>query len=170
MTVPTVSCSSARLCMWEVGEEECWWLSDFFFFASKIAMQYGCTWDQILGIGAIKIFVIIIVIISWLLLLLCISAGSPSYGGNIVVYVCWHKPTEHAHSFLFCSWHLCLYNPFNCICFHKFSWQFSIFSLCSSGVTSALLVLWTICLFVKVSFSPDITQSGWLGSKHQSTN
>ena len=45
-----------------------------------------------------------------------------------------------------------------------------VFSLCSSGLISALLVLSTICLFMKVSFSPDIIRSGWPGSKHQITN
>ena len=52
----------------------------------------------------------------------------------------WHKPTELAHSFLFCSCaYFCL--SFNCISFHKFSRQLPAFSLCSSGLISALLVL-----------------------------
>ena len=60
----------------------------------------------------------------------------------------WHKPTELAHSFLFCSCVCsCLYGPFNCILFHKFSRQLSVFSLCSSGLISALLVLSTMYLF-----------------------
>ena len=45
----------------------------------------------------------------------------------------------------------------------------SVFSLCSSGLISALLVLSTICLFTKVSLSPDIITCGWLGLKHQLT-
>ena len=63
---------------------------------------------------------------------------------------------------------LCLflsYGPFNCISFHKFLRQHSVFSLCSSGLISVLLVLSTIYLFMKVSFSPDIIPSGWLDSK-----
>ena len=52
----------------------------------------------------------------------------------------------------------------------EFSRQLSGFSLCSSGLRSAFLVLSTIYLFMKVSFSPDIIPSGWLGSKHQLTN
>ena len=36
----------------------------------------------------------------------------------------------------------------------------SVFSLCSSGLISALLVLSTIYLFMKVCFSPDITLRG----------
>ena len=83
----------------------------------------------------------------------------------------WHKPTELAHSFLFCSFvYFCLSGSFNYISFHIFSRQFSVFSLCSSGLTSALLVLSTIYLFMKVSSSPDIILSGWLGSKRQWTN
>ena len=34
---------------------------------------------------------------------------------------------------------------------------------------SALLVLSTVCLFMKVSFSPDIIPGDWLSSKHQWT-
>ena len=45
-----------------------------------------------------------------------------------------------------------------------------VFSLRSSGLISALLVLSTIYLFMKVSFSPDVIPSGWLGSKRQLTN
>ena len=59
---------------------------------------------------------------------------------------------------------------FNCISFHKFSQQLSIFSLCSSSLISAKFVLSAIFLFMKVSFSPYIIPSGWLGSKHQLTN
>ena len=82
-----------------------------------------------------------------------------------------HKPTEPAHSFLVCSCvYFCLYGPFNCISFHKFSRQLSAFSLCSSGLISALLVLSTIYLFMKVSLSPNVILCGWLGLKHQLTN
>ena len=88
----------------------------------------------------------------------------------LVVYV-WHKLTELAHSFLSCS---CvgfrLYGPFYCISFHKFSIHLSAFSLCSSCLISALLVLSTIYLFMKVFFSPDVIPSGWLGSKHKLNN
>ena len=83
----------------------------------------------------------------------------------------WHKPTELAHSFLFCSCvYFCLYDPFNCISFHKFSRQLSVFSLCSSGLIFALLVLSTIYLFMKVSFSSDVILCGWLGLKYRLTN
>ena len=63
----------------------------------------------------------------------------------------WHKPTELAHSVLICSCvYFCLYGPFNCISFYKFSQQLSAFSLCSSGLISTLLVLSTRYLFMKV--------------------
>ena len=81
------------------------------------------------------------------------------------------KPTELAHSFLFSSCIcFCLYDLFYCISFHKFSWQLSAFSLCSSSLISALLVLSTIYTFTKSSLSPDITLWSWLGLKHQLTS
>ena len=56
-----------------------------------------------------------------------------------------HEPTELVHSFLVCSCvYFCLDGPFNCISFHKFSCQLSAFSLCSSGLNSAVLVLSTL--------------------------
>ena len=99
-----------------------------------------------------------------------VPSGLPPRGGNVVVYVC-HKPTKLAHFLLFCFCvYFSLYGPFNCISFHKFSRKLSVFSLCSSGLISALLVLSTIYLFMKVSFSPDMIPSGWLGPNHQLTN
>ena len=78
-----------------------------------------------------------------------VPTGSPS------------RTTELAHSFLFCFCVcFCLYGPFNCILFHKFSQQLSAFSLCSSGLICTLLVLSTMCLFMKVSLSPDIILCG----------
>ena len=98
-----------------------------------------------------------------------VPAGSPSCGGDVVVYA-WHKQTQLAHFFLFCSRvYVRLYGPFNCISFHKFSRQLSTFSLCSSSLISALLVLSAIYLSMKVSFSPDIIHCGCLGLKHQLT-
>ena len=77
-----------------------------------------------------------------------------------------HKPSKLAHSFLFCSCiSFCHYGPFNYISFQKFPGQLSIFSLCFSDVISALLVLSTTYLFMKVSCSPDMIPSGWLGPK-----
>ena len=53
--------------------------------------------------------------------------------------------------------------------FHKFSRQLSAFSLCSSNLNSASLVLSTIYRFMKVSLSPDIILCGGLGLRHQLT-
>ena len=47
--------------------------------------------------------------------------------------------------------------------------QLTAFSLLSSGLISALLVLSTIYLFMKTSLSPDIILCGWLGLQHQLT-
>ena len=83
----------------------------------------------------------------------------------------WHKPTELAHFFLLCSCvYFCLYGPFYCFSFHKFSQQLSAFSLCSSGLITALVVLSTVYiynLFMKVSLSPGVALCGWLDLKHQ---
>ena len=50
--------------------------------------------------------------------------------------------SDLAHSFFSCSYVcFCPCGPFNCISFHRFSLQLSVFLLCSSGLTSALLVL-----------------------------
>ena len=64
-------------------------------------------------------------------------------------------PTELVHSFLFRSYvSFCLYGPFNCISFLTLSRKLSAFSLCSSGLISALLIPSTIYLFMKISLSP----------------
>ena len=100
-----------------------------------------------------------------------VPVGSPSRGGDVRVYV---KNTIQPSLptpffFLFCSCvYFCLYGPVNCISFHKFSGQPSIFSLCSSGLISlsTLLALSNIYLFMKVSFSPDKILCGWPGWKN----
>ena len=54
-----------------------------------------------------------------------VPAGSPSRGGNVEVYVFDINPPSSLTLFLlFCSCvYFCLYGPFNCISFHKFSRQ-----------------------------------------------
>ena len=95
-----------------------------------------------------------------------VPAGSPSDGGDVTVYVYDISQPSLPTPFLFRSCvYFCLYGPFTCISFHQFSLQLSVFLLCSSGLISAILVLSTICFFMKVSFSPDVIPSGWLGSK-----
>ena len=71
---------------------------------------------------------------------------------------------------LFFQSYFCFYRPSNCIQLKKFSRKLSAFSLCSSGLISALLVLSTTYRFIKVSFSPDILLCGSLGLKHQLTH
>ena len=84
-----------------------------------------------------------------------VPAGSFSHGRDVTVYV-WHTPTELAHSFLFYSCVcFCLYGPFNCISFHKFSRRLSVFSLCSAGLIPALLALSTVYFLMKVYLIPD---------------
>ena len=90
-----------------------------------------------------------------------VPAGSPSRGGDVTVYVRDINQPSFPPPFLFCSCVcFCLYSPFNCISFHKFSQQLSAFSLCTSRLISALLVLSTIYLLMEVSLSPDIIPCG----------
>ena len=83
-----------------------------------------------------------------------------------------HKPTELAHSFFIVF-----------LCLFKSLWPFQLyfyfinspdntraFSLCSSGLISALVVLSAIYLCMKAFLSPDKILCGWLGLKHQLTN
>ena len=81
------------------------------------------------------------------LALIIVPMGSPSCGGDVTVYV-WHKPTELAHSFLFCSCvYFCLYGHFNFISFHEFSRQLSVFSLCPCGLSSGF---WSFQLYISL--------------------
>ena len=98
---------------------------------------------------------------SWYSLLRWVPVGSPSRGGNVMVYVLdLNQPSLPTLYFCSCVC-FCLYGPFTCISFHKFSRQLSAFSLCCSGPISALLlVLNYISLFIKVSLSPDTIFSG----------
>ena len=65
-----------------------------------------------------------------------------------------HKPTELAHPFLFCSCVcFCLYGPFNCISFRKFSRQLSAFSLCFFPVV--FLPYWSFQLLISLGKSPS---------------
>ena len=100
-----------------------------------------------------------------------VPADSPSRGGDVAVYVFdINQRSLPGELLLICSCVcFCLYGPFCCISFHKFSRQLSTFSLFSSGLINTLLVLSTTYLLTTVSFSPDIIPCGWLGSKHQLT-
>ena len=105
-----------------------------------------------------------------LLTLRDVPVGSPSRGGDVMVYVIDIKQPSLPTLFIL---FLCL-----CLSFKALSPVFnsinspdnSPLSDCSAGLISALLVLSTTYLFTKVSLSPDIILCGWLGLKHQLTN
>ena len=103
---------------------------------------------------------------------LCPRGLAITWCGDVVVYVKDINQPSVPASFSVCPAVSvsCLYGPFICISFHKFSRQLSAFSLCSSGLNSALLVLSTTYLFTKVSLSPSVIFCGWLGLKHQLIN
>ena len=95
------------------------------------------------GFYAIPILAVwLSLIVSWTVLFrfdsnelywITVPKGSPSRGGDVVVYVKdINQPSlPTLFSFYSCVY-FCLYDPFSCILFHKFSRQLSAFSLCSS--------------------------------------
>ena len=74
---------------------------------------------------------------------LWVPAGSPSRGGDVIVYV-WHKPTELAHSFLFCSWVYFYFMALSTVFHSMNSPDNSPLFQCSFDHISALLVLSSI--------------------------
>ena len=78
-----------------------------------------------------------------------------------------HKLTKLANSFLFCSCVcFCLTGPFN-----STSYSPDNSSLSHSVLLVLILPYWSfICLFIKVSLSPDIILCGWHSLNHQLTN
>ena len=90
-----------------------------------------------------------------------VPAGSPSRGGNVAVYVFDMNQSSFPIPFYSVSVSISVFMALStAFLFHKFSRQLSAFSLCSSGLISALLVLSTRYLFMKISFSSDIILSG----------
>ena len=80
----------------------------------------------------------------------------------------WHKPTELAHSFYSVLVTVSVFMALSTV-FHSINYPDN--SLLSYSVlVSALLVLSTVHLFMKVSVSPDIILCGWLGLKHKLIN
>ena len=100
-----------------------------------------------------------------------VPLGSPSHGGDVEVYVFDINqpslPTPFYSVLASISVFMALSTTFHS---HKSSQLLSIFWFCSSSHISALLILSSTYLFMKISFSPDIIPSGWLGSKDQLTN
>ena len=81
-----------------------------------------------------------------------VPAGSPSRGGDAGVYV-WHKPTELAHTFSFCSCvYFYLYDPFNCI--HSINSP-DTSPLSSSVLLVLILPYWSFQLNITLWKSPS---------------
>ena len=99
-----------------------------------------------------------------------VPAGSPSCFGNVAVYVLDMNQPSLPTPFYFFLESVSVFMALSTISFQKFPQQLSAFSLSSSGLISALLVLstnyWSY-LFMKVPLRPDIILCGWLGLKHQ---
>ena len=79
-----------------------------------------------------------------------VSVGSPSRGGDVLVYVFDINQPSLPTPFTLFLWLFLSYGPFTCISFHKFSRKLSTFSISSFGLNSALLVLSTIYLFMSL--------------------
>ena len=79
-----------------------------------------------------------------------VPTGSPSRGGDVAVYVFNRNQPSLPTPFYFVLVSVSVFMTLlNCISFHKLSRQLSAFSLCSSGLISALLVLSTTYLLGK---------------------
>ena len=83
-----------------------------------------------------------------------VPAGSPSHGGDMA-FMSFDTSQPSFPTPFYCALGVsfCFCGPLNCISFHKFCQQLSAFSLCSSGFVSALSVLSTINIFLKVSLN-----------------
>ena len=122
----------------------------------------------------IQTFLWLWLLLSLLLLLLIhllsVLVGSPSQGGDVVAYVFNINqpslPTPFYSVLVTVSVFMALLTVFLSIN----SPDISTFSLCASGLISALLVLSAICLFMEVSLNPDLILCGWLGWKHHLNN
>ena len=94
-------------------------------------------------------------------MLFLVSMSLPSRGWDVAVYVFDINqpglPTPFYSILVSVSVFVALFNRSS---FHKFFRQLPAFTLCSFGLISALLVLSTICLFMKVSLSPDVILCG----------
>ena len=93
---------------------------------------------------------------------ICVPAGSPSRGKAVTVYVFDVNQPSLPIPFYSVLVSVSVFMALSTVIhFHKFSRQRYFFSpLFSSGLISALLVLSTIYLFMKVSFIPDIILCG----------
>ena len=102
---------------------------------------------------------------------LWVPAGSLSRVGDVAVYVFDINrpslPSPFYSVLVSVSVFMALSTVFHSVNFPDNSLAFS---LCSSGLISALLVLSTVYLFMKVSLCPDKTLCGLTGFKHQLTN
>ena len=100
----------------------------------------------------------------------CVPAGSPSRGGDVTVYVLdISQPSLPTPFILFLYLFLSLW-PFQLYFIPLILPTTLRFLILFFRSYLCLLILSTLYLFMKVSLSPDIILSGWLGSKHQLTN
>ena len=100
-----------------------------------------------------------------------VPTGSPSHGGDVAVYVFDINQPSLPTPFYFVLVSASVFMALSTV-FHSINSSDN--SLLSDSVLPVLfLPCWPFhrqYLFMKVSFSPDVILSGWLGLKHQLTN
>ena len=99
-----------------------------------------------------------------------VPEGWPSCGGNVAVYVFDINQPSLLAPFYSALVSVSVFRILSTVFLYLNSPDNSAFSLCSSDLISAVLVLSTRYLVMKVSFSPDIILCGWLDLKHWLTS
>ena len=124
-----------------------------FPFADKLQLSKRPSGACRSGVGQIQL--------SMLHLLPAVPAGSPSRGGDVAVDVFDKKQPSLTTPFYSVLVSVFVFMALSTL-FHSINSpdNSSLFSLCSSGLNSVLLVLSTIYLFMKVSLSPDVILCG----------
>ena len=109
----------------------------------------------------------------WLLWITVMNSCSSSWSGDVAVYVFDVFDINHRACPLLFVLFLCLFVslwPFPLYCIPWILQTTLCFLTLFFWSLSALVVLSTVYLFMKVSLSPDIILCGWLGLGHQLTN
>ena len=103
--------------------------------------------------------------------LLCVPADSPSRGWDVTVYVSDMNQPSLPTPFYFVLVSISVFRALSTVFYSINSPHNSPLSLSVLSVLSLpYLSFQPLYLFMKISFSPDIIRSGWLGLKHQLIN
>ena len=101
---------------------------------------------------------------------LSFPTSSPSRGGDVAVYVFWHKPAELAHSFFSVLVSVSVSMALSAVSHFINSTDNSLLSHSVLPVLFLPYLFFQVCTSLWKSLSPDIIPCGWLGLKHQLPN